>query len=90
MSWAKESPICHLLTAVALAAAAVLTAAPADFDPDDVPAPPVPGSVEGPAAPAPQGPPREQQCAGIAVRPCNWIMPNPWRPKGVHKEANSS
>lgn len=90
MSWAKASTMRHPLTAVALAAAAVLIAAPANFDPDDVPAPPVPGSVVGPAAPAPHGPAGEQQCAGIAVRPCNWIMPNPWRPKGVHKEAIST
>jgi hypothetical protein len=70
----------HLRSVAALAAAAVLTAAPAYADPDDPPAPPSPGPVVGPAAPPPPGLTREQQCAWIAFRtwiPCNWVMPNP-------------
>jgi hypothetical protein len=83
MSWANESTKCHLCTALALAAAAVLTAAPAYFDPDDAPVPPAPGSIVGPAAP---GPPGLRECARTTLRPC-WSPP---RFGGVHKEANST
>ncbi|BBX64005.1 hypothetical protein MSAS_31790 [Mycobacterium saskatchewanense] len=68
-----------LSVAFGVVAAAVLTAAPANADPD-VPPPPPPGPPGvAPAAPPP-GLTREQQCAWIAFRtwvPCNWIMPNP-------------